>query len=80
MLLYKKLLLMTFGTTLVYFRLLQNVQTGPGGHPASCSAIVGVLFLGVRRLGCQFSHPLPSSAEVRMSGVILLLPLHALTF
>jgi hypothetical protein len=40
-----------------------HVQTGPGGHPASCTLGTGS-FPGVERPGRGADHPPPSSAEV----------------
>ena len=40
------------------------VQTGPGGHPASCTMGTGPL-PGVKRLGRDVDHPHQSSAEVK---------------
>jgi len=35
-----------------------------------------VFFPGVKWLGCEIDHSLPSAVEVKMSGALRLLPLH----
>jgi len=40
------------------------IQTGPGAHPASSTVWVGP-FSGVKKLGCGFNDPPPSSAEFK---------------
>ena len=43
---------------------LTAVQSGRWAHPASYSMSVGS-FSGVKRPGCGFNHPPPSSADVK---------------
>jgi hypothetical protein len=49
------------------FSFRHRIQTGPEAHPASYSVGTGVLSLGVKRLGREADHSLPSSAEVKES-------------
>jgi len=47
------------------FSVLQNVQTGSGAHPASCSLGTGVLSWGLKWLGHYINHRPPSSANLK---------------
>jgi hypothetical protein len=47
------------------FSLQHRVQNGSGTHPASCPMVPGGLSLGVKRLGREANHSLPSSAKVK---------------
>jgi hypothetical protein len=53
------------------------VQNDPGAHPASYT-VDTVYFPGVKRPGRGVDHPLPSSAKVKESRAIPLLPFWAL--
>jgi len=52
------------------------IQTGPGTHPASYTIGTGC-FPGGKRLGRGVDHPPPSSAEVKESRAVSLLPFWA---
>jgi hypothetical protein len=49
------------------------VRTGPGAHPASYTMGTGS-FPGVKRLGRDVDHPLPSSTEVKERVELCLYP------
>jgi hypothetical protein len=49
--------------------LFQNIQTGSGAHPASCTMGTGGLSLGIKQHGCEANHSL-SSAKVKNGGAI----------
>ena len=44
-----------------YWWLGDEIQTGSGAHPASCSMAAGVLFPGVKRSGREADHSPPCS-------------------
>ena len=54
------------------FSVLQNVQTGSGSHPASCSTGTGSTFPGNKAAGSWGWLLAPSSAEVKSSAIPLL--------
>ena len=45
---------------------LQNIVTGSGAHPASCSTSTTVLCQGVKRLEREVAHSPTPSAEVKI--------------
>ena len=53
---------------------LQNVQTGPGTHPAKYSVGTGVISLGYSSLSVKLNLHLNLVLMLRMSGTIPLLP------
>jgi hypothetical protein len=48
----------------------QVIQTGSGAHPDSYPMGIGGSFLGVKPLGHEADHSLPSSAEVKNGEAI----------
>jgi hypothetical protein len=60
------------------FSLLQNIQTGSGGHSASISRVLGVLSMGVKQLGCEVTTHFHIILRPRMSVATPLLPLYVL--
>jgi hypothetical protein len=56
------------------FFLLHSVQTGPGATQLPVQWIHGVIYRGVKRLGCEADHLPPSSAKVKNGGAIPPLP------
>jgi hypothetical protein len=53
------------------FSLHHRVQNGSRAHPASHPVSTGALSLEIKRSWREADYSLPSSAEVRMRGVIL---------
>jgi hypothetical protein len=47
------------------------VQNDPGARPAPYTVGIGS-FPGIKRPGCDFDHPPPSSAEIKESGDLYL--------
>jgi hypothetical protein len=47
------------------FSLLQNIQSGSGAHPASCSVGTGCFLQVAKRTGREVSHSSPSGAEFK---------------
>jgi hypothetical protein len=58
---------------------IQNVDTGSGAHPAPSQQAPRVIFTEIKLPGCKVGHPPPYSSELRRTGDVLLLPLHAFT-
>jgi len=56
------------------FSLLQNIQTE--AYPASYWMDSGACSQRVKQLGCELNQSPPSSARLRMSGTVHLLPLY----
>ena len=63
------------------FSFVQNVQTGFGDHPTSCSVVTGGSFCGVKRPGLEADWPLTSNLVPRllMDGNIFRLFVHVIT-
>jgi hypothetical protein len=59
--------------------LFHSVQIGSGAHPASYTKGTGALSSGIKRLGREADHSLPSSAEVKNGKAIRPLP-HTLSW
>jgi hypothetical protein len=53
---------------------LHSVQTGAGAHSASHEMDAGGFSPGVKQLGREAYHSLPSSPEVKSNGAIILFP------
>jgi hypothetical protein len=58
---------------------IQNVHTSSGAHPASSQQAPRVISTEIKLPGCKFGHPPSYSSELRLSGDLILLPLHAFT-
>jgi len=56
---------MIFSALCKRFPLLQNVQTGPGADPTSCSVGTAAPYTEVNWPGREADHSAPSSAEVK---------------
>jgi hypothetical protein len=55
----------------------QNIQTGSGAHPASCSMGTGFFPGGEAAVGVMLTSHLQLVPRLRMNGAIPLLPLYA---